>query len=119
MKKETESKHNTPPEISQQFEEEKDFKLILAIVERGFSQEVVKASQEAGNEGAVIIKGRGIGKTEKKFFGLRIEPENEVVMIVVPERLVLNVSKAIYEKLDYKSEAKGVVFVLPISHVSL
>lgn len=97
--------------------EEKKFKLVVAIVARGFSSEVVAASVEAGNDGAVIIQGRGVGKTEKKFFGLRIEPENEVVMILVPEELVVTVSKAIYSKIDFKSEGRGLVFVLPVTNV--
>lgn len=97
--------------------DEKKFKLVVAVVARGFAHEVVAASVEAGNEGAVIIQGRGVGKSEKKFFGLHLEPENEMVLIIVPEELVVKVSKAIYAKFDFKSEARGLVFVLPISNV--
>ena len=90
-------------------------KLVVAFVARGYSADVVEAAREAGNEGACILEGRGLGKTEKKFFGLRLEPETEMVMIAVPERLSVKVSKAIYAKCSFSSPARGMVLVLPVS----
>lgn len=90
-------------------------KMLVAIVSRGFSSDVVEAAREAGSEGAVIIEGRALGKNEKKFFGLRIEPEAEMVFIAVPERICVKVSKAIYSKFNFMGEARGMVLVLPLS----
>ena len=93
-----------------------DMKLLLICVREGFSSAAIEAAKEAGGEGAVVIEGRGVGNSEKKFFGLRIEPETEIVMMAVPEKDCLKISKAIYAACPYTSQARGQVLVLPMSH---
>ena len=39
-------------------------------------------------------------------------------MILVPSEKAVPITKAIYAAVDYKSEARGLVFVLPVSYVS-
>ena len=94
------------------------YKLVVAIVQRGYSDEVVFAAKSAGAKGAVIMQGKGVGTSEHKFFGFKIDPENEVVMILVKEEIVVPIMKAIYAMTDYKSSARGMVFALPVSYVS-
>lgn len=95
-----------------------DYKLLLAIVQRGFSDEVIAASRENGGSGAVVLQGKGTTNEKRKFFNFNIEPEKEVVMILVPSEKAVPITKAIYSAVDYKSEARGLVFVLPVSYVS-
>ena len=95
-----------------------DYKLIVAIVQKGFSDEVVEASRNAGASGACILAGKGTTNEKRKFFNFDIEPEKELVMIIVPSEIAVPVTKAIYSAVDYKSEARGLVFVLPVSYVS-
>ena len=94
------------------------YKLIVAIVQRGYSDEVVFAAKSAGAKGAVILQGKGAGSSEKKFFGFKIDPENEVVMMLVKEENVVPIMKAIYLVTDYQSSARGMVFALPVSYVT-
>lgn len=94
------------------------FKLVVAIVQRGYSEEVIFAAKSAGAEGGVVLSGKGRGSTEKKFFGIKIDPENEVVLIIVKEEVVVPIMKAIYQATDYQSSARGMVFCLPISYVT-
>lgn len=94
------------------------YKCVVAIVSRGYAREVVRSSREAGARGAVILQGRGVGQSERKFFGTEIEPENEVVMIITQEQIAVPVMKAIYAAVDYKGPGRGLVFALPISYVS-
>ena len=94
------------------------YKLVVTIVQRGYSDEVVFAAKSAGAKGAVIMQGKGVGTSEHKFFGFKIDPENEVVMILVKEELVVPIMKAIYAMTDYKSAARGMVFALPVSYVT-
>ena len=65
------------------------YKLVVAIVQRGYSDEVVFAAKSAGAKGAVIMQGKGSGTSEHKFFGFKIDPENEVVMMLVKEEIVV------------------------------
>lgn len=94
------------------------FKLVVAIVQRGYSEEVIYSAKSAGAEGGVVLNGKGSGSSEKKFFGMKITPENEVVLIIVKEKDVVMVMKAIYHATDYQSSARGMVFCLPISYVT-
>ena len=98
--------------------EDKAFKLVMAIVQRGYADEVVEAAKSEGATGAVIVQGKGTNNEKRKFFGFSIEPENELVMLIVDEDDAVPVTKAIYKAVDYKSEARGLVFVLPVSYVS-
>lgn len=94
------------------------FKLVVAIVQRGYSEEVIFSAKSAGAEGGVVLSGKGRGSSEKKFFGIKIDPENEVVLIIVKEENVVPIMKAIYQATDYQSSARGMVFCLPISYVT-
>ena len=94
------------------------YKLVVAIVQRGYSDEVVFAAKSAGAKGAVILQGKGAGESHKQFFGFKIDPENEVVLILVKEEIVVPIMKAIYSTTDYQSSARGMVFALPVSYVT-
>lgn len=98
--------------------DDKLYKLVVAIVQRGFSDEVVFAAKAEGAKGAVILQGKGSGNSEKKFFGFKIDPENEVVLMLVKEDIVVPIMKSIYAIADYKSAARGLVFALPVSYVT-
>lgn len=94
------------------------YKLVVSIVQRGYSDEVIFAAKSAGARGGVVLSGKGSGSTERKFFGFKIDPENEVVLIIVKEKYVVPIMKAIYQATDYQSAARGMVFCLPISYVT-
>ena len=94
------------------------YKLVVAIVQRGYSDEAINAARSVGAKGAVILSGKGQGESERKFFGFEVSPENETVLILVKEEICVPVVKAIYGAVDYRSAARGMVFVLPVSYVS-
>ena len=93
-----------------------DMKLLVITTRVGYAEAVIEAAREAGGEGALVFDGRGVGRAEKKFFGLRIEPETEITMIVVPAELSLKIAKAIYAACPYTSPARGQVLVLPVAN---
>ena len=95
-----------------------EFKLVLSIVKRGFESEVLEAAKAVGHFGAFLMQAKGVSKMQKKFLGFSIDPENTVVMMVVKKELVVPVIKSIYSVTDFKSEAKGMVFALPVSLVA-
>ena len=92
-----------------------EHKLIVAIVKKGYAYEVVKTATDCGGKGAMILNGRGKSSTKKRFFGMEIAPEKELVMMVVKEELAYPIIKEIYAIANFKSDAKGTVMALPIS----
>ena len=93
-------------------------KLVVAIVERGYSSEVINSAKASGARGAVVLYGTGAGESKKSFFGLTVTPENEVVMIVTKASIATKVVTNIYKSVDFTSSARGLVFALPIDCVT-
>lgn len=105
-----------------EFEEEnifsdEEYKMVMSIVKRGFETEVLEAAKAAGHFGAFVMQAKGVSKIQRKFLGFSIDPENTVVMMLVKKELVVPVMKSIYSSVDFTSEARGMVFALPVSQV--
>ena len=65
------------------------FKLILAFVEDEKTKAVIDAARKAGATGATIInhaRGEGL-QPAKTFFGLELETQRDVVLLLVEEHL--------------------------------
>ncbi len=97
---------------------DKKHKLLITLVKRGFETDVIEAAKSAGTRGAILMQAKGVSKIQQKFLGFSVNPENTVVMIVVKDELVVPTMKAIYSVIDFKSDARGMVFACPISLVA-
>ena len=80
--------------------------------------EVLEAAKSVGSNGGILMQAKGVSKIQKKFLGFSVDPENTVVMILVKADNVVPTMKAIYSVIDFKSEARGMVFALPVSLVA-
>ncbi|UJF18787.1 P-II family nitrogen regulator [Vibrio sp. SS-MA-C1-2] len=78
------------------------FKLIIAFVEDHKTDTVLLAARTAGATGATVINhARGEGLIQKKtFFGLTLDVQRDVILLVVEEHL----SRAILETINEKGE---------------
>ncbi len=95
------------------------YEVIFTIVERGLGQDVVDAASSAGSTGATIINARGSGIHEKEtFFGMTIEPEKEIVMIVISKEKVKEVVEAIESTMHIDDPGKGILFTLETHRVT-
>lgn len=95
-----------------------EYKLVVSIVKRGFETDVLEAAKSVGTTGGILLQAKGVSKLKKNFMGFSINPENTLVMILVKDHLVVPTMKAIYSVTDFKSEAKGMVFAVPVSLVA-
>lgn len=85
---------------------------IIVVVEKGKAEQVVDAANEAGARGATIINARGSGIHEtSKIFAIEIEPEKEMVLILVDRTISDDVCMKIREKIGLDQPGKGVLFV--------
>lgn len=92
--------------------------LIAAIVNRGFSGDVMSAARAAGVKGGTVIQSRRIGAEEiTSFWGLSVQEEKEIVMIIAETENKVKIMKSIGESCGMHSEAKGIVLSLPIDSV--
>ena len=98
---------------------DKGFSLIITIVNRGFSDLVMDAARRVCASGGTILHGRGTGIHEaEQFFGISIQPEKELVLILVNHEERQAVMQAICEKAGLNTEGKGMTFSLPVDEVA-
>lgn len=89
--------------------------LIVCIINNGYSDLVMQAAKKKGAKGGTIFHARGTGNTDtEKFFGIKISPEKEIVLIVVYEEIKDDVISAIYEDAGLDTKGQGIIFTLPI-----
>ncbi len=92
-----------------------EYDLILTIVDKGFGDQIVEISKEAGAEGGTIVYGRGTGIHEKiKLLGIPIEPEKELVLTLILRKKTNAVLDAILEQGELCKPGKGIAFVLNV-----
>ncbi len=95
--------------------EENMYHKITVIVDRGNSEQVIDIAKNAGARGGTILHGRGsAGREAQTIFGIEIEPEKDLVIIITPSSITKNVFDALTKELDLESPGKGVMFVEPI-----
>ena len=92
------------------------FKLIVALVNDEETELVVKTAREAGATGSTVItSGRGEGLTPAKtFFGLDLEGQRDLILLLVEGHLSRNILERIAEAGDFEQPGKGVAFQVDI-----
>lgn len=92
-----------------------DVALITASVQRGMADEIVRAAQEAGAQGASIHYAHGRGVRERLgLWGLAIEAEKEVISIVVSSDQVDRVFERMYLAGQMDTPGMGFMWVTPL-----
>ena len=95
-----------------------EFDLIITIVNRGFSELVMDAARGVGASGGTILHARGTGVHEaEKFFGISIQPEKELVLILTAHDERQTIMQAIAEKAGLNTPGKGLAFSVPVDDV--
>lgn len=95
-----------------------DIKCIVAIVERGKAEKIVKAAKESGSSGATIFYGRGTGESEvKKFLNVHIEASKEIILILSEREKIRTILEAMTIAGDLKKPGTGIIFTLPVENL--
>ena len=91
---------------------------IFCIVNSGYSDAVMDAAKKLGARGGTVINARGTaGKEAETFFKITIEPEKEIVMILVPTKIKDDVLHALYKEVGLDSAGQGIAFSVPVDNV--
>lgn len=94
---------------------EPQFEMILCVVNAGYSSVVMDAAKQKGAGGGTVIHARGTANKEaEEFFHISIQPEKDVVLLIVPKTIKDDVLHAIYQAAGTDSEAQGIAFSLPV-----
>ena len=94
------------------------YEMILCIVNAGYSELVMEAAKEEGARGGTVIHARGTANKEaEQFFHIAIQPDKEIVIILVSSEIKDKVLHSIYQNAGLKSEGMGIAFSLPVDEV--
>ena len=94
------------------------YALITAIVNQGYSENLMEAARAAGAAGGTVIHSHSVGNEAiSGAWGFAIEDEREIVLIVADKEQKLAIMQAISDACGIKSAAKGIVLSLPIEEV--
>jgi len=92
--------------------------LIVSIVNNGYCDTFMDVAREAGALGGTIINARGQGhEGAVKFFGISVEDEKEIIIILTSREKKAAIMRAICETHGLNSSAQGIVFALPVDNV--
>ena len=93
--------------------------LIVVIANQGSTDLVMDAAREAGATGGTVIHAKGTGTDlVRKFFGVSIASEQEMVFILARSEAKKPIMKAIMAKAGIQSAAQSLVFSLPVGDIA-
>ena len=91
---------------------------IFCIVNSGYSEAVMDAAKRFGARGGTVINARGTASKEAEtMFHITIEPEKEIVMILVPTKIKDDVLHALYKEVGLETPGQGIAFSMPVDGV--
>jgi nitrogen regulatory protein PII len=92
--------------------------LIIAIINHGYSDELMTAAREAGATGGTVMSARGLAhEGPVKFFGVSVQDEKEIVIILTSREKKVTIMQAISQVHGIASKAEGIIFSLPVDNV--
>ena len=95
-----------------------NYEVVLCIVNAGFTDAVMDAARECGARGGTVLNARGTANQEaEKLFNISIQPEKEIVILLVDKSIKDNVLHSIYTNVGLNSPGQGIAFSLPVEDV--
>lgn len=95
-----------------------EYEVVFCIVNAGFSDVVMDAAKEVGARGGTVIHARGTANKEaEKYFQITIQPDKDIVMILVPAAIKDDVLHAIYRNAGLKTDGQGIAFSMAVDRV--
>ena len=106
-------------EAEKSMEKEITHELLVVITNQGHTDTVMDAARAAGATGGTAVHAKGTGtELAKKFFGVSIAAEKELIFILTLEETRVPIMKAIMAQAGMQTEAQSLVFSLPVSDIA-
>ncbi|NNE36858.1 MAG: P-II family nitrogen regulator [Gammaproteobacteria bacterium] len=89
-----------------------DVALITCVVQRGAADDIIRAAQEVGAQGATVYFAKGGGVRERLgVLGLAIEVEKEVINIIVATNQIDRIFEKMYIAGKLDTPGMGIMYV--------
>jgi nitrogen regulatory protein P-II 1 len=87
-------------------------KLIVIIVAKGRATRVLGACRECGAEGGTVLPATGTGRSDRRFLGIHIGRDREVMLTLVPSEIVSRVLQNAADAAELGKPGRGIAFVI-------
>lgn len=92
-----------------------DVSLITCVVQRGKADDIVRAAQEVGAQGATVYYARGSGVRERLgVLGLAIDVEKETINILVANDQIDRIFEKMFIAGQLDTPGMGIMYVTPL-----
>ena len=106
-------------EAEDRMEKKLTHELIVVIANQGATDQVMDAARAAGATGGTAVHAKGTGtELAKKFFGVSLASEKELIFILASAETRKPIMKAIMEKAGMQTEAQALAFSLPVTDLA-
>jgi hypothetical protein len=96
------------------------YRLISVIVNKGYAEDAMAAARKAGAGGGTILGARGTANEEDaRFFGVRLVPEKELLLVLVADDVADAVFAAIRALPCFAEKGAGIEFSVPVREFTL
>lgn len=92
-----------------------EHELIVCILNAGYSDTAMDAARKFGARGGTVAHARGTASKEaERLFQITIQPEKEMILILVASEHRDAILHALYGAVGQDSPAQGIAFSLPV-----
>ena len=118
---------NISEEEKKETRKEKDMKdnrmkkhdLVIIVTNHGYSDELMACAREAGASGGTVINARGlIHRGPVKFFGITVQEEKEIILILAGRDKKVPIMQAVSQNFGLATKARSIVFSLPAENIT-
>ncbi len=100
-------------------EKEHTHELIVVVTNQGYTDFVMDAARSKGAAGGTMVHAKGTGmEIAKKFFGVSIAEEKEMIFIVAPAADRRAIMQEVIDQAGVRTKAQSLVFSLPVSAIA-
>ncbi|HET97630.1 MAG TPA: PII family protein [Desulfurivibrio alkaliphilus] len=92
-------------------------KLLITVVQKGKAKKVVEATRRAGAEGGTIFLGKGTGIYEKKFFGIPVNQDKEIVLTLFNQNIIEPIFNEVAAAGKLLETGQGIAFVIDVPYL--
>lgn len=95
--------------------EQRKYDLIVAAVAVNHVDIAMEAARAAGAAGGTIIRARSTSNAKaEQFIGIKLMQEQELLLVLAKRENKFAIMQALNEKVGLKTDARGVIFSLPV-----
>ncbi|MCD8206083.1 MAG: hypothetical protein LUD29_05680 [Clostridia bacterium] len=96
-------------------DKDRKYELIVAIVAAGYADTAMEIARSVGAAGGTILDSKSVDNSKaEQFLGISLHEESEIILILSMREASDRIMSALVDSVGLKSDARGVVFTLPV-----